>query len=49
MVGAEGFDRFSSDLDHIKLIFLDLPPILVNWSDIWDYGSQIGRIWADSF
>ena len=27
-------------------IFLDLAPILVNWSDIWEYGSQFGRIWA---
>ena len=27
-------------------IFLDLAPILVNWSDILEYGSQFGRIWA---
>jgi len=31
-------------LNHIYLIFLDLAPILVNWSDILEYGSKLGRI-----
>ena len=26
-------------LNHIYLIFLDSAPILVNWSDILEYGS----------
>ena len=32
-------------LSHLCSIFLDLAPILVNWSDIWEDGRGFGRIW----
>ena len=47
-MGAEGFDQFSSFNHFIYLLFLDLAPILVNWSDNWEYGTDIGQIWADN-
>ena len=30
-------------LSHMNSIFLDLAPILVNWSDIWEYGLDLER------
>jgi len=34
-------------LSHMYSIFLDLAPILVNWSDILEYGRLFGRKWAE--
>jgi len=35
-VGGEGFVLIPSFTQYLYLLFLDLAPILVNWSDIWE-------------
>ena len=34
-------------LSQMYSIFLDLAPILVNWSDNWEYGRNFGQTWTN--